>query len=174
MHAKDDLYFLLLFMGKRTERQDNTQVERSLWDGSPQPLQRFHNVISICDFVWAELFERLHARRVAQEKLANVQRFYVFHSDEIFFSPAGMHAWKLSIRPYLLFIMVFVSFGTCSKLKVRVRLSDGLIAEEILGADSENDVITVEFKQRDGTHITVTFDFKRVSCLTFSKYAPVG
>ncbi|XP_038844930.1 out at first protein homolog isoform X1 [Salvelinus namaycush] len=60
-----------------------------------------------------------------------------------------------------LLVVTLVSLGICSELKVRVRLSDGLIGEEILDANSENDDITVEFKQGDGTHITAVFDFKR-------------
>ncbi|CAB1316672.1 unnamed protein product [Coregonus sp. 'balchen'] len=61
----------------------------------------------------------------------------------------------------LLVVNLFGSLGISSELKVRVRLSDGQIAEEILEADSEKDSITVEFKQGDGTYITVVFDFKR-------------
>lgn len=75
-----------------------------------------------------------------------------------------MYAREISppVRISLL-VVTLVSLGICSELKVRVRLSDGLIGEEILDANSENDDITVEFKQGDGTHITVVFDFKRVS-----------
>ncbi|KAL0994609.1 hypothetical protein UPYG_G00124800 [Umbra pygmaea] len=61
----------------------------------------------------------------------------------------------------ILVLNVFGTLGICSVLKVRVRLSDGLITEEILEANIEKDTITVEFKQGDGTHITVVFDFKR-------------
>eukprot|EP00063_Salmo_salar_P017675 XP_013992510.1 PREDICTED: out at first protein homolog isoform X2 [Salmo salar] len=73
-----------------------------------------------------------------------------------------MYAREISppVRISLL-VVTLVSLGICSELKVRVRLSDGLIGEEILDANSENDDITVEFKQGDGTHITVVFDFKR-------------
>uniref|UniRef100_A0A674D087 Out at first protein homolog n=1 Tax=Salmo trutta TaxID=8032 RepID=A0A674D087_SALTR len=70
----------------------------------------------------------------------------------------------LLVAPVLISLLVVNHFGSlviCSELKVRVRLSDGQIAEEILVADSEKDSITVEFKQGDGTHITAVFDFKR-------------
>ncbi|XP_076831957.1 out at first protein homolog [Brachyhypopomus gauderio] len=48
-----------------------------------------------------------------------------------------------------------------SELKVRVRLGDGQITEEVLEADSERDSITLEFKQGDGTLITFVADFKQ-------------
>lgn len=72
---------------------------------------------------------------------------------------------NLSALLTILFIILplFLKKGICSDLKVLVRLSDGQITEETLEADSEKDVITVEFKQRDGTLITVLADFKRVS-----------
>lgn len=81
-----------------------------------------------------------------------------------------MYAREISppVRISLL-VVTLVSLGICSELKVRVRLSDGLIGEEILDANSENDDITVEFKQGDGTHITAVFDFKRVSELNILK-----
>lgn len=75
-----------------------------------------------------------------------------------------MYVWETPVRICVnlhLIVIVFVSLCNCSELKVRVRLSDGLIAEEILEADSEKDTITVEFKQGDGTLITVLFDFQR-------------
>lgn len=49
-----------------------------------------------------------------------------------------------------------------SELRVRVRLSDGLVTEEVLEADSERDSISVEFKQGDGTLITFVADLKQV------------
>lgn len=55
------------------------------------------------------------------------------------------------------------SVSVCSQLTVRVRLNDGQITEEQLEADSEKDIITVEFRQTDGTLITFLSDFKRVS-----------
>ncbi|XP_036381442.1 out at first protein homolog [Megalops cyprinoides] len=61
----------------------------------------------------------------------------------------------------LVALILLISFSVCSELKVRVRLSDGQIAEETLEADSEKDSITVEFKQGDGTLITFVADFKR-------------
>ncbi|XP_045080475.1 out at first protein homolog isoform X1 [Coregonus clupeaformis] len=77
----------------------------------------------------------------------------------------GMYAREISavaaVLISLLVVNLFGSLGISSELKVRVRLSDGQIAEEILEADSEKDSITVEFKQGDGTYITVVFDFKR-------------
>ncbi|KAM6970061.1 out at first protein homolog [Aplochiton taeniatus] len=74
-----------------------------------------------------------------------------------------MYVFEAPTRTYFtsLLVVVFLQLVSCSELKVRVRLNDGLIAEEILETDSEKDAITVEFKQRDGTHITVVFDFKR-------------
>lgn len=50
----------------------------------------------------------------------------------------------------------------CSELKVRVRLPDGRISEELLEADSERDSISVEYRQADGALITFTADFKQV------------
>lgn len=58
---------------------------------------------------------------------------------------------------------VSVTLGSASELKVRVRLADGQITDELLEADSEKDSITVEFKQGDGTLITFVADFKQVS-----------
>ncbi|XP_059370442.1 out at first protein homolog [Carassius carassius] len=54
-----------------------------------------------------------------------------------------------------------VTFGSASELKVRVRLADGQITDELLEADSERDSISVEFKQGDGTLITFVADFKQ-------------
>ncbi|KAG5283919.1 hypothetical protein AALO_G00021020 [Alosa alosa] len=76
----------------------------------------------------------------------------------------GMYAQQnLSALLTILFLIftLFVTVGICTDLKVLVRLSDGQITEETLEADSERDVITVEFKQGDGTLITVLADFKR-------------
>ncbi|KAJ8388325.1 hypothetical protein AAFF_G00134790 [Aldrovandia affinis] len=61
----------------------------------------------------------------------------------------------------ILALILLISFGVCSELKVRVRLADGQITEETLEADSERDSITVEFKQGDGTLITFVADFKQ-------------
>lgn len=60
----------------------------------------------------------------------------------------------------LLVLVVAAGFG--SELRVRVRLSDGLVTEEVLEADSERDAISLEFKQGDGTLITYVADFKQV------------
>ncbi|XP_062873255.1 out at first protein homolog [Trichomycterus rosablanca] len=51
--------------------------------------------------------------------------------------------------------------GFCSELRVRVRLLDGQIADELLEADSEKDSITLEYRQADGTLITFVADFKQ-------------
>lgn len=48
-----------------------------------------------------------------------------------------------------------------SELRVRVKLADGLVTEEILEADSERDSITLEFKLGDGTLVTFLADFKQ-------------
>ncbi|KAG7247709.1 hypothetical protein CRUP_001571, partial [Coryphaenoides rupestris] len=48
-----------------------------------------------------------------------------------------------------------------SELRVRVRLADGLVTEEVLEADSERDSVSLEFKQGDGTLITFLADFKQ-------------
>ncbi|XP_071373951.1 out at first protein homolog [Centroberyx affinis] len=58
-------------------------------------------------------------------------------------------------------LLLFVTLGLGSELRVRVRLSDGLITEEVLEADSERDLISLEFKQGDGTLITFVADFKQ-------------
>lgn len=64
---------------------------------------------------------------------------------------------------WLWLLTVSVTLGFASELKVRVRLADGQITDELLEADSERDSITVEFKQGDGTLITFVADFKQVS-----------
>ncbi|XP_035389816.1 out at first protein homolog [Electrophorus electricus] len=51
--------------------------------------------------------------------------------------------------------------GFSSELKVRVRLADGQVTEELLQADSQRDSVTLEFKQADGTLITFVADFKQ-------------
>uniref|UniRef100_A0A8C6T5M5 Out at first protein homolog n=1 Tax=Neogobius melanostomus TaxID=47308 RepID=A0A8C6T5M5_9GOBI len=48
-----------------------------------------------------------------------------------------------------------------SELRVRVRLADGLVTEEVLEADNERDSISLEFKQGDGTLVTFLVDFKQ-------------
>jgi len=63
----------------------------------------------------------------------------------------------------VLLFNVTVTLGSASELKVKVRLADGQITDELLEADSEKDSITVEFKQGDGTLITFVADFKQVS-----------
>lgn len=59
-------------------------------------------------------------------------------------------------------LVLLVAVGLAAELRVRVRLSDGLVTEEVLEADSEKDSISLEFKQGDGTLITFVVDFKRV------------
>ncbi|XP_019743286.1 out at first protein homolog [Hippocampus comes] len=58
-------------------------------------------------------------------------------------------------------LLVVCALGLGSELRVRVRLTDGLVTEEVLEADSEKDSISVEFKQGDGTLITFMVDFKQ-------------
>lgn len=70
---------------------------------------------------------------------------------------------RLTVLLWLL--TVSVTLGSASELKVRVRLADGQITDELLEADSERDSITVEFKQGDGTLITFLADFKQVSLI---------
>ncbi|CDQ62176.1 unnamed protein product [Oncorhynchus mykiss] len=65
------------------------------------------------------------------------------------------------INTFLWALIFLTTFGLCSELKVRVRLADGQITEEVLEADSEKDSITLEFKQQDGTLITFVADFKQ-------------
>ncbi|XP_041729649.2 out at first protein homolog [Coregonus clupeaformis] len=65
------------------------------------------------------------------------------------------------VNLFLWALIFLTTFGYCSELKVRVRLADGQITEEVLEADSEKDSITLEFKQGDGTLITFVADFKQ-------------
>lgn len=59
-------------------------------------------------------------------------------------------------------LVLVVAVGLGSELRVRVRLPDGLVTDEVLEADSERDSISLEFKQGDGTLITFVADFKQV------------
>lgn len=59
-------------------------------------------------------------------------------------------------------VVLLVSVVLGSELRVRVRLSDGVVTEEVLEADSERDSVSLEFKQGDGTLITFVVDFKQV------------
>lgn len=71
---------------------------------------------------------------------------------------------RVSVRIHLfLWVISLITLGFCSELKVRVRLADGQITNEVLEADSERDSITLEYKQGDGTLITFVADFKQVS-----------
>nr|XP_057936566.1 out at first protein homolog [Doryrhamphus excisus] len=58
-------------------------------------------------------------------------------------------------------LLLLCALGLCSELRVRVRLADGLVTDEVLEADSERDAISVEFKQGDGTLVTFVADFKQ-------------
>lgn len=69
---------------------------------------------------------------------------------------------RVSVRIHLfLWVISLITLGFCSELKVRVRLADGQITNEVLEADSERDSITLEYKQGDGTLITFVADFKQ-------------
>ncbi|CAL1570426.1 unnamed protein product [Knipowitschia caucasica] len=71
---------------------------------------------------------------------------------------------RLVVLPLLLTLwsaLVVVVVVQGSELRVRVRLEDGLITEEVLEADSERDSISLEFKQGDGTLVTFVVDFKQ-------------
>ncbi|KAI4900715.1 hypothetical protein NFI96_029141 [Prochilodus magdalenae] len=58
-------------------------------------------------------------------------------------------------------LLLWMSAAAASELKVLVRLNGGQITQEVLEADSERDIITLEFKQADGALITFLADFKR-------------
>ncbi|XP_051526152.1 out at first protein homolog [Myxocyprinus asiaticus] len=68
---------------------------------------------------------------------------------------------RATLPAFVLFALLSSSLSVCSELRVLLRLSDGQITEEVLKADSEKDIITLEFKQGDGTLITFLADFKR-------------
>lgn len=91
----------------------------------------------------------------------------IFFSLGFSFASLGMFASYISatsarILTHLCALVLVVAVGLCSELRVRVRLSDGLVTEEVLEADSEKDSISLEFKQGDGTLITFVADFKQV------------
>lgn len=90
-----------------------------------------------------------------------------FYSVWFSFASSGMFASRISaasvrILTRLCALVLVVAVGLGSELRVRVRLSDGLVTEEVLEADSERDTISLEFKQGDGTLITYVADFKQV------------
>lgn len=90
-----------------------------------------------------------------------------FSSVAFSFASLGMFASCISAAPVriltrLCALVLVVAVGLGSELRVRVRLSDGLVTEEVLEADSEKDSISLEFKQGDGTLITFVADFKQV------------
>ncbi|KAB5522630.1 hypothetical protein PHYPO_G00161720 [Pangasianodon hypophthalmus] len=66
-----------------------------------------------------------------------------------------------SLRICVVIFALLLSVSVCSELKVRVRLNDGQITAETLESDSEQDIISVEFRHTDGTLITFLADFKR-------------
>lgn len=70
-------------------------------------------------------------------------------------------------------LVLLAALGLGSELRVRVRLADGLVTEEVLEADSERDSISLEFKQGDGTLITYVADFKQVRRLPAAFTAPL-
>lgn len=78
----------------------------------------------------------------------------------MFASCASAASARIVARLCALVLVVAAGFG--SELRVRVRLSDGLVTEEVLEADGERDTISLEFKQGDGTLITYVADFKQV------------
>lgn len=104
---------------------------------------------------WGESVHRRFTRRRFCGSSLCALRF------ECAFSPRfGMFARSFGV---ILFLWASVlRAGLCSELKVRVRLSDGQIAEELLEADSDKDSITLEYRQSDGTLITFVADFKQV------------
>ncbi|XP_072549948.1 out at first protein homolog [Salminus brasiliensis] len=66
-----------------------------------------------------------------------------------------------SLRASLVVAALLCWMSAGSELRVLVRLNDGQITQEVLEADSERDIITLEFKQADGALITFLADFKR-------------
>ncbi|XP_066516102.1 out at first protein homolog [Hoplias malabaricus] len=67
----------------------------------------------------------------------------------------------LSLLLSVALLLLLSSSGSGSELRVLVRLGDGQISEEIIEADSERDIISVELKQADGALITFLADFKQ-------------
>lgn len=86
----------------------------------------------------------------------------------LLFASSGMFASCVSaassarILTRLCALVLVVALGLGSELRVRVRLADGLVTEEVLEADNERDSISLEFKQGDGTLVTFVADFKQV------------
>lgn len=78
------------------------------------------------------------------------------------FASLGMLASSWILTRLCALVLVVAVGLRASELRVRVRLSDGLVTEEVLEADSERDSISVEFKQGDGTLITFVADLKQV------------
>lgn len=74
-----------------------------------------------------------------------------------------MNARATLVQKAFVVFTLLLSVSLCSQLTVLVRLNDGQITEEQIEADSEKDIITVEFRQTDGTLVTFLSDFKRVS-----------
>ncbi|KAM8903850.1 out at first protein homolog [Spinachia spinachia] len=77
------------------------------------------------------------------------------------FACPGMFAGRVPAASALCALVLVVALALGSELRVRVRLADGLVTEEVLEADGDRDSISVEFKQGDGTLITFVADFKQ-------------
>ena len=94
--------------------------------------------------------------------------------------PVSSGILVLQYGALVLLLAAGLSVSTGSELRVRVRLADGLITEEVLEADSDRDTISVEFKQGDGTLITFVADFKQVRgvcvcvCVQGLKFSVLG
>lgn len=73
-----------------------------------------------------------------------------------------LSAASVGLLTRLCALLLLAAPGLGSELRVRVRLADGLVTDEVLEADSERDTISLEFKQGDGALITFLADFKQV------------
>lgn len=83
-------------------------------------------------------------------------------SESGMFGGAFRELTRLCAVVLLLLTSAVVVVVPGSELRVRVRLADRLVTEEVLEADSERDSISLEFKQGDGTLVTFLADFKQV------------
>lgn len=68
---------------------------------------------------------------------------------------------SVGLSVLLLSLVLVRTLVVSSELKVRVRLSDGELTEELLEADSETDSILLEYRLADGTLITFLADLKQ-------------
>lgn len=81
----------------------------------------------------------------------------------------------LLLSPLLLGAPRGVDAGSVpAELRVRVRLPDGQVTEESLQADSDADSISLELRKPDGTLISFTADFKKVSHPPWSCSTPAS